>query len=89
MLRDWNNGLDITGRIFVDMLHFISYNYTLKGDGAYKLGAVAQHFLQQNKEDIHFSMISQLQAGTPETRRQLAIYCAKVSKDVHPRFRCA
>lgn len=64
------------------MLHFISTNYSLKGDGAYKLGAVSQYFLLQSKEDVDFSAIAELQDGTPETRRRLAIYCAKVRKRV-------
>lgn len=31
------------------------------------------------KEDVHHSIISDLQNGNPETRRRLAVYCLKVS----------
>ena len=39
---------------------------------------VAAHFLGEQKEDVHHSIISDLQAGSAETRRRLAVYCLKV-----------
>ncbi len=32
----------------------------------------------EQKEDVHHSIISDLQAGNEETRRRLAVYCLKV-----------
>jgi hypothetical protein len=32
----------------------------------------------EQKEDVHHSIISDLQNGNPETRRRLAVYCLKV-----------
>jgi len=39
---------------------------------------VSAHFLGEQKEDVHHSAISDLQAGNEETRRRLAVYCLKV-----------
>ena len=33
--------------------------------------------LQEQKEDVHHSIITDLQNGTPQTRRRLAVYCLK------------
>lgn len=44
---------------------------------SYSLNAVSAHFLGQQKEDVHHSIISDLQHGTDETRRRLASYCLK------------
>ena len=41
------------------------------------MNAVSAHFLGDQKEDVHFSMISKLQKGTPRDRHRLAIYCIK------------
>ena len=45
---------------------------------SYSLNAVSAHFLGEQKEDVHHSIISDLQAGNEETRRRLAVYCLKV-----------
>lgn len=45
---------------------------------SYSLNAVAAHFLGEQKEDVHHSIIADLQAGNAETRRRLAVYCLKV-----------
>lgn len=34
----------------------------------------------EQKEDVHHSIIADLQNGNPETRRRLAVYCLKVSE---------
>jgi DNA polymerase delta subunit 1 len=82
MPLQWPNVPTLPGRLSLDVLHYVSKNYKFSPPaGAYKLGAVSARFLDQNKEDIHFSMITKLQNGTSESRRRLAIYCAKVSKD--------
>ena len=45
---------------------------------SYSLNAVSAHFLGEQKEDVHHSIISDLQNGNEETRRRLAVYCLKV-----------
>ena len=40
---------------------------------SYTLNAVSAHFLGQQKEDVHHSIISDLQAGNTDTRRRLAV----------------
>ena len=46
---------------------------------SYSLNAVSAHFLGEQKEDVHHSIISDLQNGNEETRRRLAVYCLKVT----------
>jgi len=38
---------------------------------------VSAHFLNEQKEDVHHSIIADLQHGDPQTRRRLAVYCLK------------
>jgi hypothetical protein len=45
---------------------------------SYSLNSVSAHFLGEQKEDVHHSIISDLQNGTSKTRRRLAVYCLKV-----------
>ena len=40
--------------------------------------SVCAQFLGEQKEDVHHSVITELQNGTPESRRRLAVYCLKV-----------
>jgi hypothetical protein len=44
---------------------------------SYSLNSVSAHFLGEQKEDVHHSIIADLQAGNAETRRRLAVYCLK------------
>lgn len=44
---------------------------------SYSLNAVSAEFLGEQKEDVHYSIIGDLQKGTPETRKRLAVYCLK------------
>ena len=44
---------------------------------SYTLNAVSFHFLQEQKEDVHHSIITDLQNGNDQTRRRLAVYCLK------------
>lgn len=44
---------------------------------SYSLNSVSAHFLGEQKEDVHHSIISDLQNGNEETRRRLAVYCLK------------
>ena len=66
--------VDIPGVISLDMLIQIQNEYKLR---SYTLNFVSSHFLKDQKEDVHFSIISKLQNGTPEDRHRLAIYCVK------------
>ena len=44
---------------------------------SYTLNAVSFHFLDEQKEDVHHSLIPDLQNGDDNTRRRLAVYCLK------------
>ena len=44
---------------------------------SYSLNSVSAAFLGEQKEDVHHSVISSLQAGDEFTRRRLAVYCLK------------
>lgn len=65
----------IDGRLQLDMLSVMQRDYKLR---SYSLNAVCAHFLNEQKEDVHHSVITDLQNGSPESRRRLAIYCLKV-----------
>lgn len=65
----------LDGRIQLDMLQVMQRDYKLR---SYSLNAVCAHFLGEQKEDVHHSVITDLQNGTPESRRRLAVYCLKV-----------
>ncbi|RUS28445.1 ribonuclease H-like domain-containing protein, partial [Jimgerdemannia flammicorona] len=67
---------NMEGRLQLDMLQVMHRDYKLR---SYTLNAVCAHFLGEQKEDVHHSMISELQNGNNETRRRLAIYCLKVT----------
>ncbi|KAF9508169.1 hypothetical protein BS47DRAFT_1373735 [Hydnum rufescens UP504] len=56
------------GRIQLDVLQYMQREQKLR---SYTLNAVCAHFLGEQKED--------LQNGTPESRRRLAVYCLKVA----------
>lgn len=49
---------------------------------SYTLNAVCAHFLGEQKEEVHYSIITELQNGTDESRRRLAVYCLKVSIEI-------
>ena len=71
-----SNSKDIKmhGRVQMDLLPIIRRAYKLR---SYSLNNVAFHFLKQQKEDVHYSIIGDLQNGSDETRRRLAVYCLK------------
>lgn len=66
----------IDGRITFDMIQHIRREYKLS---SYSLNSVSAHFLGQQKEDVHHSVIADLQRGTADDRRRLALYCLKDS----------
>ncbi|CAA0833903.1 DNA polymerase delta catalytic subunit [Striga hermonthica] len=64
----------IEGRVQFDLLQAMQRDYKLS---SYSLNSVSAHFLNEQKEDVHHSIISDLQNGNSETRRRLAVYCLK------------
>ena len=62
------------GRLQLDLLQLIQRDHQLR---SYTLNSVSSHFLGEQKEDVHHSMITELFEGTPESRRRLALYCLK------------
>nr|AAA35303.1 DNA polymerase delta [Schizosaccharomyces pombe] len=64
----------IPGRLQLDMLQVMQRDFKLR---SYSLNAVCSQFLGEQKEDVHYSIITDLQNGTADSRRRLAIYCLK------------
>ncbi|KAL8555058.1 hypothetical protein ACS0TY_003019 [Phlomoides rotata] len=64
----------IEGRVQFDLLQAMQREHKLS---SYSLNSVSAHFLNEQKEDVHHSIISDLQNGNSETRRRLAVYCLK------------
>ncbi|KAK2602561.1 hypothetical protein N8I77_009079 [Diaporthe amygdali] len=62
------------GRLQLDLLQLIQRDHNLR---SYTLNSVSSHFLGEQKEDVHHTMITELFNGTPESRRRLALYCLK------------
>ena len=62
------------GRIKFDVLQVLQRDQKLR---SYTLNAVSGHFLNEQKEDVHHSIITDLQNGNDQTRRRLAVYCMK------------
>ena len=65
---------NIDGRVIVDMLQVIQREHKLR---SYSLNAVSAEFIGDQKEDVHHSIITELQNGNEDTRRRLAVYCIK------------
>lgn len=68
--------VNMEGRLQLDILQVMQRDYKLR---SYTLNAVCAQFLGEQKEDVHHSIITELQNGTAESRRRLAVYCLKVS----------
>jgi DNA polymerase delta subunit 1 len=64
----------IEGRVVMDMMQVIIRDHKLR---SYSLNSVSSEFLGEQKEDVHYSIITDLQAGNEHTRRRLAVYCLK------------
>lgn len=62
------------GRLQLDLLQLVQRDHQLR---SYTLNSVCSHFLGEQKEDVHYTMITELFNGTPESRRRLALYCLK------------
>ena len=66
--------INIEGRVQFDVMVILMRDQKLS---SYSLNSVCAHFLGEQKEDVHHSIISDLQAGDANTRRRLAVYCLK------------
>ncbi len=66
--------INIDGRMQIDLLQVIQRDYKLR---SYTLNSVSAHFLNEQKEDVQHSIITDLQNGNAESRRRLAVYCLK------------
>lgn len=66
--------INLDGRILVDMFTHIMKEHKLR---SFSLNNVSFHFLKEQKEDVHHSMIYDLWKANEYTRRRLAIYCLK------------
>ncbi|CAM8920329.1 unnamed protein product [Rhodiola kirilowii] len=64
----------IEGRLQFDLFQAVQRDHKLS---SYSLNSVSAHFLGEQKEDVHHSIITDLQNGNAETRRRLAVYCLK------------
>lgn len=69
-----NKDINILGRVQFDVLQIARRDFKLR---SYSLNSVSAHFLGQQKEDVHYSIITDLQNGDSETRKRLAVYCIK------------
>ncbi|KAH8556666.1 DNA polymerase family B-domain-containing protein [Umbelopsis sp. PMI_123] len=69
-----NKAINMEGRLQLDMLQVMQRDYKLR---SYTLNSVCAQFLGEQKEDVHHSIITDLQNGNAETRRRLAVYCLK------------
>ncbi|XP_064360612.1 DNA polymerase delta catalytic subunit, partial [Dromaius novaehollandiae] len=72
--RRENRVVSMAGRVQFDLLQVLLRDYKLR---SYTLNAVSFHFLQEQKEDVQHSIITDLQNGSEQTRRRLAVYCLK------------
>ncbi|KAI9178746.1 DNA-directed DNA polymerase delta [Blastocladiella emersonii ATCC 22665] len=66
--------VSLDGRVVLDLLQLMQREHKLR---SYSLNAVSAHFLGEQKEDVHHSIITELQNGNADTRRRLAVYCLK------------
>ncbi|KIP08801.1 hypothetical protein PHLGIDRAFT_103803 [Phlebiopsis gigantea 11061_1 CR5-6] len=64
----------LDGRLQVDIFQYMQREHKLR---SYTLNSVCAQFLGEQKEDVHHSVITELQNGGPESRRRLAVYCLK------------
>ncbi|ODV58381.1 DNA-directed DNA polymerase delta POL3 [Ascoidea rubescens DSM 1968] len=69
-----NKVTNIGGRIQFDLYQYFQREVKMR---SYKLNNVSAVFLGEQKEDVHHSIITDLQNGDSETRRRLAVYCLK------------
>ncbi|KAJ1733356.1 DNA-directed DNA polymerase delta [Coemansia biformis] len=66
--------INMDGRVQFDVLAAMRREYKLR---SFSLNAVSAKFLGEQKEDVPYSIITDLQRESAETRRRLAVYCLK------------
>lgn len=66
--------ITIDGRLIFDLLHVIRRDHKLR---SYSLNSVSVHFLDEQKEDVPYTSIFDLQNGNKETRARIASYCLR------------
>lgn len=59
--------INIEGRVPYDMLVVMKRDFKLR---SYTLNSVCQEILGEQKEDVHYSIITDLQNGDEQTRRR-------------------
>uniref|UniRef100_A0A914HJ83 DNA polymerase n=1 Tax=Globodera rostochiensis TaxID=31243 RepID=A0A914HJ83_GLORO len=69
-----NKLVSMDGRIIFDVLQLVLRDYKLR---SYTLNNVSYFFLGEQKEDVSYTFIPQLQNGSDKDRRRLALYCMK------------
>ena len=69
-----NKRINMEGRCLFDLLPIIIREHKLR---SYTLNAVSFHFLGDQKEDVHHSIVRDLQNGNNESRKRIAVYCLK------------
>ncbi|KAL7076229.1 hypothetical protein ACQ4LE_004584 [Meloidogyne hapla] len=69
-----NKMCSMDGRIIFDVLQLILRDYKLR---SYTLNNVSYFFLGEQKEDVAYNFIPELQRGSAKDRRRLAVYCMK------------
>ncbi|XP_062475100.1 DNA polymerase delta catalytic subunit-like, partial [Pezoporus occidentalis] len=72
--RREGRALSAPGRVVMDLLQVLLREHKLR---SYSLNAVSSHFLQEQKEDVPHSIITDLHRGSAQSRRRLALYCLK------------
>ncbi|KAJ7490558.1 ribonuclease H-like domain-containing protein [Mycena latifolia] len=72
-VRSWED-IPLAGRLQLDLMHYVRCEMSAT---QLSLNAVAKRFLNEKKDDVHFTAIAGLQAGSADTRRELAVYCLK------------
>lgn len=66
--------IDMEGRILIDLMKVVQRDHKLD---SYKLDAVANHFMNMNKHDVHPNDIFKLFKGDSKDRKKIAEYCVQ------------
>lgn len=66
--------IDTKGRIHIDLLKLVQRDYNFE---SYKLDFIAEHFLQDNKDDISVAELFEFQKLSGEHRGKIAKYCVQ------------
>lgn len=77
-----NKVINIAGRVQFDLLHALLRDYKLR---SYTLNSVSFHFLQEQKEDVHHNIITDLQVQDKQIHgiKGLGVYLLQLIKRCH------